>query len=266
MAPRNWFVMATAAAGLSWLAAAPATAQPSTGQPGSEVEAVVQGTGLYATIGLGAGWPQSQSTNYVQPLNGRYIYRGGFAGDVGIGYDFGALRTEITYAFNSNPNPLLDYDGGTLDIDGSQVRLNSGYVSAYWDIPITPRIIPYIGGGIGGSNYSFGAGSIDGVAYKANGVGTFAYQAKAGVSYVVNRQADLFVEGVYQGAAGFNLNGECYGPLNVWGAKAGLRWRFAGAPPVVAEAPAPAPIVEPPPAAIVEPAPEPQPAPIRGLW
>jgi opacity protein-like surface antigen len=249
----------TAAAGLVCLLAQGATAQPA-------VE-VVQGKGLYATLGLGAGWPRSQSTDYLQPLNGRYIYNGGFAGDVGIGYDFGALRAEITYAFNSNANPTLDYDGGSLNIDGTQVRLNSGYVSAYWDIPITPRIIPYIGGGIGGSNYSFGAGTIDTVPYKANGVGSFAYQAKAGVSYVVSSQADVFVEGVYQGAAGFNLSGECYGPVNVWGAKAGLRWRFAAPTPAVAAMPlapsAPVPQEpEPAPAAPQQPVVEP----IRGLW
>lgn len=237
-----------------------AVAQP---QPGG----VEQGTGFYATLGLGAGWPQSQSTDYLQPLNGRYVYDAGFAGDVGIGYDFGLVRAEITYAFNSNTNPRIDYNGGSLAIDGTPVRLNSGYVSAYLDLPISARIIPYIGGGIGGTNYSYGAGTIDTVPYKANGVGTFAYQAKAGVSVVVSPQADLFVEGAYQGASGYTLSTERYGPLNVWGAKAGLRWRFAAAKPAVAVAPpqpepAPAPVVVPAP----EPAPAPAPEPIRGLW
>jgi opacity protein-like surface antigen len=266
MAFRTSVSMLATAASFAFLAAGPANAQPTPTQTLSEAEPVVQGTGFYATLGLGAGWPQSQSTDFFDPLNARYIYRGGFAGDVGFGYDFGAVRAEITYAFNSNPDPLVDYDGGTLSINGSQVRLNSGYVSAYWDIPITPRIIPYIGGGIGGSNYSFGAGTIDGVPYRAAGMGTFAYQAKVGVSYVVSRQADLFVEGVYQGASGFNIAGESYGPLSIWGAKAGLRWRFAGAPAAVVVAPAPEPTPAPTPAPMVEPAPAPQPAPIRGLW
>jgi opacity protein-like surface antigen len=255
------FLMApSAAAAMTCLLGNPAGAQPVAGTEAP----VEQGTGLYATLGAGGGWPQSQSTTYVDPLNGRYVYNGGFAGDVGIGYDFGSLRLEATYAFNSNPNSKLDFDGGSLAIDGTQVRLNSGYVSAYWDIPITPRIIPYIGGGVGGTNYSYGAGTIDSVPYKANGIGTFGYQAKVGVTYVVSRRADLFVEGTYQGASGFKFASECYGPLNVWGAKGGVRWRFGGAPAPVAFAPVPEPAPAPAPAPIPEP--EPAPAPVRGLW
>lgn len=249
-----------AAIALASLVGQAAGAQP-VAAPGVE-----QGTGFYATLGLGAGWPQSQTTSLVDPFNGRYVYDGGFAGDAGIGYDFGALRAEITYAFNTNPNPSLDFDGGRSTIDGTQVRLNSGYLSLYWDLPLTPRIIPYIGGGIGGTSYSYGAGTVGGEAYKADGVGSFAYQAKAGVSYVLSSRADLYVEGTYQGAAGYVLSNEDYGTINVWGAKAGLRWRFAGAPAVVAPAPEPAPVAPEPAPAPVAPEPAPAPAPIRGLW
>lgn len=249
-----------AVASLGGLLAAPAGAQPA---PAAVVE---QGTGFYATLGLGAGWPQSQTTSLVDPFNGRYVYDGGFAGDVGLGYDFGALRAEITYAFNSNTNPTLDFDGGRSSIDGSPVRLNSGYLSLYWDIPLSSRIIPYIGGGIGGTSYSYGAGSVGGESYKADAVGTFAYQGKAGVSVVLSRQADVYVEGTYQGGSGYVLSNEDYGPINVWGAKAGLRWRFRGAPAPVAVAPAPAPEPPAPEPAPVAPEPAPEPAPIRGLW
>lgn len=249
-----------AAAAIASLLVQPAGAQP------VAAPVVEQGTGFYATLGLGAGWPQSQTTSLVDPFDGRYVYNGGFAGDAGIGYDFGALRAEITYAFNSNPNPYLDFNGGRSDIEGTPVRLNSGYLSLYWDLPLTPRIIPYIGGGIGGTNYSYGAGTVGGESYKADGVGTFAYQAKAGVTYVVSRRADLYVEGTYQGGAGYVLSNENYGPINVWGAKAGLRWRFAGAPAVVAAAPEPAPVAPEPAPVPVAPEPAPTPAPIRGLW
>jgi len=259
------FLMApVAAAAITCLLGNQAGAQPSAGTE----TPVEQGKGLYATLGLGGSGAWSQSTNAYS--NGRYIYNGGFTGDLGIGYDFGPLRLEATYAYSSHANPKLDFNGGSLAIDGTHVRLNSGYLSAYWDIPITDRIIPYIGGGIGGTNYSYGAGTIDSVPYKANNFGSFAYQAKAGVTYVLSRQADLFVEGTYQGASGFVIPGglypnEYYGTINVWGAKGGVRWRFGGGAPR-ARAVALAPVLEPAPAPAPIPEPAAAPAPVRGLW
>lgn len=226
---------------------------------------VQQGTGFYATLGLGASGLSNQSTDY---LDGEYTYGGGFSGDIGAGYDFGPIRTELTYSYNTYPSEGLSTAAGTLRNQGGAVSLNSVYVSAYWDIPVSARLVPYIGGGLGYTNYSFASGVLDGSAYAGANIGTLGYQAKAGLSYVMSRQADLFLEGVYQGGASFNLSGERYGALNSWGGRLGLRWRFGGAP-AQASAPAsaePEPTPIPTPEAAPAPVPEPTPSPVRGLW
>lgn len=245
---------ATSLAGMSVLSGGPARAE----EPGN-------GKGFYGTLGLGASWLNDQSTDFLSPASGDYTYGGGFAGEVGVGYDFGALRTEITYGYNHFTNTGLDSSLGNFENEGGAVNLNSGYASLYWDLPVGGRLVPYIGGGIGYTNYSFGSGSLDGVAYRGTNVGTFGYQGKVGVSYAMSHQADLFLEGVYQGGSSFSINSESYGSLNSWGGRLGMRWRFGGpvAPPVAVE-PAPSPMPEPAPAPMPEP--EPAPAPVRGLW
>jgi len=83
----------------------------------------------------------------------------------------------------------------------------------------------------------------------------FGWQAKLGVSYVVSRSTDVFVEGVYQGASSVTTDNVEFGAFNSWGAKVGARFRFGADPAPVA-------VVEPTPA----PEPAPAPEPIRGLW
>lgn len=253
--PAALVVGATSLAGLALLTSAPAHA-----------EDLGDGKGFYATLGLGASWLSDQSTDFLDPASADYNYGGGFTGDVGIGYDFGALRAEITYAYNRYSTDSLDSSVGTFDNSGGNVNLNSGYASLYWDLPVGGRLVPYLGGGIGYTNYSFGSGSLDGESYRGSNVGTFGYQGKVGVAYTVSHQADVFLEGVYQGGSSFSIGSESYGALNSWGGRLGLRWRFGGpvAAPVAVVEPAPAPMPEPAPAPMPEP--EPAPAPVRGLW
>ena len=60
--------------------------------------------GFYGTLGLGAAFPQdvtgSSSFSGVT-VNGDYKLGGGFAAEAGVGYDFGPVRTELTYIFNN---------------------------------------------------------------------------------------------------------------------------------------------------------------------
>ena len=66
--------------------------------------------GFYATLGLGAAWPQNvtgDTTVLGIPVNGSYGLNGGFAGEIGAGYDFGPVRTELTYTY-TNANLMGD--------------------------------------------------------------------------------------------------------------------------------------------------------------
>jgi opacity protein-like surface antigen len=110
------------------------------------------------------------------------------------------------------------------------VNTNSVLASAYVDIPTNSRWVPYIGGGLGYTNVGWGAYSA--IAFGVTltqtpgSQGVFGYQAKLGLSYLASRNADLFVEGTYQGAAGFTIDRVNYDPLNSWGARLGARYRF----------------------------------------
>jgi outer membrane protein W len=255
------------------LAADPQVAQSYAVEP----VAYEQGTGFYATIGLGAQWPQGQNVNGGGAWNGFSAetgYGGGFSGEIGVGYDFGAIRTELTYGYSqaSANNLTVNALGGVISpgISGN-ISKNDVLVSAYWDIATGSRWVPYVGGGIGYTNLS--TPNISAAGYNTSGgnSGNFGYQAKVGVSYVANRNVDVFLEGVYQGAnsgrtiSGTNAAGQSvsadFGSFNSWGAKLGARWRFGGEPaPVAVVEPAPAPAPAP------EPVPAPAPEPIRGLW
>ncbi|MFO7630034.1 MAG: outer membrane beta-barrel protein [Prochlorococcaceae cyanobacterium] len=244
-------------------------------------EAVVyeQGTGFYATLGLGAQWPQNwdYDTTFnerragIRNFSGDIGLGGGFSGDIGIGYDFGAIRAELTYGYsNASVNDISSSRRDfKVDTDGS-INKNDVLVSAYWDIDTGSRWTPYIGGGIGWTNIGTPGIDIEGDgrgSYGGTNRSAFGYQAKVGVGYGVNNNTDVYVEGVYQGASSLSDTDNIdFGSFNSWGAKVGVRFRFGGAEEVVVveevqPAPAPAPQPEP-----YQPAPAPAPAPIRGLW
>jgi opacity protein-like surface antigen len=231
-----------------------------------EVVEVEQGTGWYLTIGAGAAWPSSTNirtsdfpTNFDFDAN----YGGGFSVDGGIGYDFGAIRTELTYGYTRAS--LNEITVGDFDVDASGIiNKNDVMASAYWDIDTNSRFVPYIGGGVGYSNFSTPSFDVAGIRTDSVNKGLFGWQAKVGVAYVVNWNSDVYVEGTYSGASGFYTGDLHFDSYNDFGVKAGFRYRFGSPAVVVVEAPAPEPAPEPAPAPAPEP--EPAPAPIRGLW
>jgi opacity protein-like surface antigen len=248
-------------------------------------EAIVyeQGTGFYATVGIGGTW--------ANDINGRVNKKdgtrrgieletkGGFSLDAGVGYDFGPLRTELTYVYNR-----IGVDDINRNKNWDSVRTRGGnqngiMASAYWDINTGSRWTPYIGGGIGWINQSMGNNKLvrtdngGNVVRRINtGSGSddlFGWQAKAGVAYGVNWNTDIYAEAVYQGAESFRAGRTSYDALdNNWGFKIGARYRFGGPvveveeEVVITPAPAPAPAPRPQPAPVFQP----EPAPIRGLW
>lgn len=60
-------------------------------------------TGFYATLGVGAAWPQNVtgSTSILDiDVSGDYSLDPGVTVEVGAGYDFGVVRAELTYFYN----------------------------------------------------------------------------------------------------------------------------------------------------------------------
>lgn len=239
-----------------------------------------QTTGWYIGIGLGAAWPtdtnirtRNLDNRGFENVNGDLGFGGGFSGDFAVGYDFGAIRTELSYVYTR-----ASVNDVSFSIRGEDYNLNSSgvinkndiFASAYWDISTGSRWTPYLGGGVGYTNLSTPRIRIsnDGNSVSTGGVnkGLFGWQAKLGVSYGVSTNTDVYLEGTYSGASGFSSDNIRYDSYNDFGAKLGFRYRFAQ-PAVVVVEPAPAPAPEPfRPAPAPEPIFQPAPEPIRGLW
>ena len=115
----------------------------------------------------------NQSTNQLAPVDADYSCGGRFTGEIGVGYDFGAIRTELTYAYKNYSSGDLQSPLGKVNINGGSTNLNSGYLSAYWDIPVGGRFVPYIGAGIGYTNYSYSSVNQGGVPFNGASAGTF---------------------------------------------------------------------------------------------
>jgi opacity protein-like surface antigen len=238
-----------------------------------EVESV---NGWYLTVGAGAVWPSDQSIRLRnqdawsdfsggQPVpRGDFSFNGGFSVDGGIGYDFGAIRAELTYGYSApsfDRINISNYDANSSV--GGKINKNDIMASVYWDVLPFSRFTPYIGGGIGYTNLSTPNLNIDGYNLGSANKGLFGYQAKLGLSYALAYNWDVYAEGTYSGAGSFSTPEINWGSYNDFGAKLGFRYRFAQpAVVVVPEPPAPAPA----PAPIPMPEPAPEPAPIRGLW
>jgi opacity protein-like surface antigen len=227
-----------------------------------------QGTGWYLTIGAGAAWPSDMNVrtrNFDPNFNGDATFGGGFSIDGGLGYDFGAIRTELTYGYTRASLNSAQFDNVDVNTSGI-INKNDVMASAYLDIPFGSWV-PYLGGGLGYSNLSTPSFTFDEVRTGGGNKGLFGWQAKAGLAYVLTWNTDIYVEGTYAGASGFSSNNIRYDSYNDFGAKLGFRYRFGAPPVVVVEQPAPAPEPAPAPAPMMpEPTPAPEPAPIRGLW
>jgi hypothetical protein len=238
---------------------------PLVGEVGS---ASGQGTGWYVTVGAGGAWPGNwdfQDNLDEYNFSGNANLTGGFSVDGGVGYDFGTLRTELTYGFTRASLHKVHFDDIETFNGSGNVNKNDVMASVYLDIPFGSWV-PYLGGGIGYTNLSTPSYTIDDMRFSSDNQGLFGWQAKVGVSYVMNWNTDIYVEGTYSGASGFQGDNFDYSSFNNWGAKLGFRYRFGAPPVVVVEQPAPAPAPEPAPAPMPEPEPAPAPAPIRGLW
>ena len=248
-------------------AAAAATAVAFAAPVRAQEESVPKATGFYATLGAGASWTGNTGNNaksYTgswttgETFAGTYTPKldlgAGFAGEAGVGYDFGDIRAELTYLYKGSSVGDITGSGtetGTLDgvsytnfpytfnLSGSgTVSTNSVLVSGYYDIATNSKFTPYVGGGIGYTNVSVptqsGTATLSGggitasqsVNVEGGNAGAFGYQAKAGVAYAASEKADVFLEGTYQGSTGVSIKGISYSPLNAFGLRAGVRFRF----------------------------------------
>lgn len=219
----------------------PLLAQADAGQPAPQQAAAPkpasqQGKGLYVTGAFGANWPTTNTAVEATNVFGTSYsftenHSSGLSVEAGLGYDFGPVRAEVTYAYDQSVGTgYVDQFGSYEYTTQPSISKNSVLVSAYWDINLKSRFTPYVGGGIGYSSIAYSAAADAFANYAAFSSGAFAYQVKAGVSYLVNNSSDLFAEAVYRGMTGFSGSDDIivydYSNYNSWGFQIGARIRF----------------------------------------
>jgi opacity protein-like surface antigen len=233
-------VLAIAATSLSVCSVSAAKAQSDASDPYGKSLSTASATsdkGFYATLGVGGAWPQNvtgDSTILGVGVTASYGLNGGFSGEVGAGYDFGGVRTELTYTYTGATLNTVTASALGASINGSvgngSVSTNAVFVSAYVDIPTKSKFTPFVGGGLGYTSVGWGAYSANfsGVQWnwQSGSQGVLGYQAKLGVSYQASAKADVFVEGTYQGSSGFSVDSVNYDSLSAFGARVGARYRF----------------------------------------
>ncbi|WP_137863246.1 MULTISPECIES: outer membrane beta-barrel protein [unclassified Sphingomonas] len=110
-----------------------------------------QPTGIYGVARAGLSIDTDarlQGNNPTGTLQRDTDYRRGFNGELGIGYDAGPFRLEGTVGYTTAGVDKKKAATGGFTADGRTKALTIG-AAGYFDLPVSERVVPYVGGGIG---------------------------------------------------------------------------------------------------------------------
>lgn len=175
------------------------------------------------------------------PTTGQYELDDGYGFGIAIGQTQGAnLRTELEYSFRSNDGSAFELSNlPDLDLSGD-VSSMSGMFNFAWDfnnIQLTPRIRPYVGGGVGFSFIDVDLEFDTNTPLQSDDFDSdsaFAWQLFTGITYQYSTSMNFYVEYRYFDASGLALesqsdaNTTLFGDLDyqVNNLFAGFRLRF----------------------------------------
>ena len=197
-----------------------------------------ESTGLYLTGNIGtssftsADWKAEVSGS---DYKGDLKFDAGTGWELGLGYDFGRFRSELSYGNSKNDIKSISakINGTSADSSASapgDLKINSILINGYLDFPIgkQKKLTPYLGAGIGGSKLDIDNITVAGEELESANTWLFGYQAKLGLSYSLNNKINIFGEGIYSAFSDLGAAGEKYGlgsnsDINY---RAGFRLRF----------------------------------------
>ena len=190
--------------------------------------------GFYATIGLGATSPLNSSLQGSTPagtaLSLNLDTSPGITPELGVGYDFGGGRVEVTGLYNRARITTATLQSALaeqqeLATDGKAMQTLSAMLSGYIDIPVNRRLELYVGGGIGIRQSQLPGFQIETplglVPIQGREQTMLGYQFKSGLTVKLRPKRDLFVEGFYAGSQHPEQ-----GASGVFGVRGGSRWWF----------------------------------------
>jgi len=196
----------------------------------------------YALLQLGVAVPsglQGTSTNVLgDTYNHRFQLDSSFNGELGVGYQFGDGRVDVTVgsswfdAINETNSPPPPTKPQTRPAKGG-LDLFTVMVNGYYDIPLRQangqpsRWRPYVGVGLGYGSVST-PGCAFGSCFQSGSYGTLAYQGKVGLGYRLSPGSAVYLEGAYLGAGGGTTNGFTASEVTTWRLNLGYRLRIGG--------------------------------------
>ncbi len=160
--------------------------------------------GIYATLGVGLG-RHNDSGIPSGSGGGKIQFENGFSGDIGVGYDFGSIRTELTYNNVSNEVDKIQGYSSSVDLESE-----SFFLTAYYDFRSDKTLQPYVGIGIGStkltttSSYSRDITLTNGDATKTSA------KYALGLTYRANNNFDIYGEYSRQAYDEFKIGNYTY--------------------------------------------------------
>ncbi|MFB2898255.1 outer membrane protein [Aerosakkonemataceae cyanobacterium BLCC-F50] len=117
----------------------------------------------------------------------------GFSVSGALGYKLRDFRVEAEFTYGRNDAKEIELENGTSTRIGGYFQTFAYMLNAYYDIPLTRRIRPYIGGGLGAATFS-AEDIVQANTPTLSGSNTaFAYQFKVGIGYQLTDNVNVFV-------------------------------------------------------------------------
>ena len=178
----------------------------------SIAEEKTKGTYFVGSIGAGA---MNDIVFSAALGGGTATFDPGFSGEIGVGYDFGNIRTDFT--FNSTTTPLA----GTTGVD---VGVNSFLLSAAYDWRADKKWQPYVGLGVGSSTIDINlATTVGGTSITAGDDDIVTAKLKVGVNYEASENMEVYGELWGQGFDDFTIGLIQFTDVSVSGVSLGVR-------------------------------------------
>ena len=172
--------------------------------------------GFYMMTGIG----YTNTTDIDLNIGGSIIFENGVLWDIGAGYDFGDIRTEISYnETTANIDTVQGFNAAT------QVKSRSVFATAYYDFRSDKKWQPYLGLGIGTSEIEASTAFVGNITLSEGDTNISSAIFKAGVSYSFEN-SDIFLERSGQGFDDFTIGNFRYTGVGVGSWTLGFRQRF----------------------------------------
>jgi len=167
-------------------------------------QVIIPDRGIYFSItpAIVFGYGFDTTSGTVSPS--KFKTDTGFSISGALGYKFRDFRVEGEFTYGRNDAKKREFENGASVPLGGYFQTYAYMLNGYYDIPLSRRFRPYIGGGLGAASFSAENVTQTGVAPINGSTTVFAYQFKAGISYQLTDNFNVFMGYRLFGVSGQN--------------------------------------------------------------